>query len=219
MNEIARRAVTEKSASRRKSSGSFRKLRASDAAYALVPGLRGLASKDNVYFEIDFPSAPRFEFRRIDDVGAGSGGSQALIRCLFSGVEINVRKDEGGKMTPLGTLHVDSGRMAVVPYVNQLGGVSFRLVENQWKVSSTGLQFDEALAAATLQELAFGKIFATTYEPLLRRALHLGGTEFLPQSFAVNGSYLVIGLGESRRPEGEAPAVAAKRTGDLPGSR
>jgi hypothetical protein len=219
MNEIARRAVTDRSASRRPSSGSFRKLRASDAAYALVPGLRGLASKDNVVFEIDFPTTPRFEFRPLDAPDATSGGSRALIRCLFSGVEINVRKNDDGKMTLLGTLHVDTGRMAVVPYTNQLGGISFRLVENQWKVSSTGLAFDEALAAATLQELAFGRIFATTYEPLLRRALHLGGTEFTPQSFAVNGSYLLIGLGETPRSGGEGPAVAAKRTGDPLGSR
>jgi hypothetical protein len=91
-------------------------------------------------------------------------------------------------------------------------------VENEWRVSSAGLEFDEDLAAATLQELAFGKIFATGYAPVLLRTLQLGGTEFLPQSFAVNGSYLVIGLGEPRSPEPSSSDAAAKRTGTLLGS-
>ena len=73
--------------------------------------------------------------------------------------------------------------------------------------------------AATLQEITFGKIFATSYEPLLMRALRLGGTEFVPQSFAVADGYLFIALGEPRPPEVAGPAVAAKRT-DIPlGSR
>jgi hypothetical protein len=218
-NELARRITSDPSRSHRRSDGNFRKLRASNAVYALVPGLRKLDSKDNVVFEVDFPTAPRLEFRRFDEGGPASKGSQALIRVLLSGMEINIRKNDGGRKTLLGTLHVDSGRMAVVPFANVLGGVSFRIVENEWHVSSKGLQFDEDLVAATLQELTFGKIFATSDAPLLLRALHVGGTEFLPKSFAVNGSYLVIGLGEPQPSEGESPAVAAKQTGTLLGSR
>ena len=218
-NELARRMASDPLRSHRKTGGNFRKLRASDAVYALVPGLRRMDSKDNVTFDVAFPAAPRFEFRPYDEGGPASSASHALIRVLLSGMEIRVRKNDGGKVTLLGTLHVESGRMAVVPFPNVLGGISFRIVENDWHVSSTGLEFDEDLAAATLQELTFGKIFATSYEPLLLRALHVGGTEFLPQSFAVNGSYLVIGLGEPRRSERESPSVAAKRTGTLPGSR
>jgi hypothetical protein len=218
VNEIARRAASDPSRSRGKASGNFRKLRASDAIYALVPGLRKLDSKENVYFELAFPTAPRFEFRRLDSAGTGSSESQALIRVFLTGMEIYIRKDEGGKVTLLGTLHVDSARMAVVPFVNVLGGISFKVVEIEWRVSSTGVEFDNDLVAATLQEVTFGKIFSTSYAPVLLRALHLGGTEFLPQSFAVNGSYLVIGLGEPRPLGPESPAVAAKQTGTLLGS-
>jgi len=211
VNETARRAASNKASSQRKSTGNFRKLLTSNSVYALIPGLRKLDSKASVYFEVAFPSAPRFEFRRTDR-------GEALIRVLLTGVRIDVRKDEGGRQTVLGTLHVDSGRMAVVPFTNLLGGISFRIAENQWQVSSTGLEFDEDLVAATLQEITFGKIFATSYEPLLSRALRLGGTEFTPHSFAVAGRYLVIGLGEPRPPEGEDSAAAATRTGTLLGS-
>jgi hypothetical protein len=219
VNEIARRVAGNESRSHRKSTGNFRKLLASDAVYALVPGLRKIDSKENTYFEIAFRSAPRFEFRRVDPGGPASSGSQALIRVLLSGVEIDLRKDDGGRTTLLGTLHVDSGRIAVVPFVNLLGGISFRMVENEWRVSSTGLEFDEDLVAATLQEITFGKIFATSYEPLLTRALHLGRTGFLPESFTVAGGYLVIEFGEPPPPEGGRRAAAATRTGIPPGSR
>jgi hypothetical protein len=213
VNETSRRVASNKASSQRKSTGKFRKLLASDAVYALVPGLRKLDSNASVYFEVAFPSAPHFEFRRVEAVGSVPTGSRALIRVLLSGVEIGVRKDEGGRKTLLGKLRVDSGRMAVVPFTNLLGGISFRIVENQWQVSSTGLEFDEDLVAATLQEITFSKIFATSYEPLLARALHLGGTEFIPQSFDVTGGYLVIGLGEPRPPERGDPVAAATRTG------
>ena len=64
-----------------------------------------------------------------------------------------------------------------------------------------------------------GKIFATSYEPLLMRTLRLGGTEFVPQSFAVADGYLVIALGEPRPPEVAGPAAAAMRTNIPLGSR
>jgi hypothetical protein len=212
VNETARRAASNKSSSQRGSTGNFRKLLTSNSVYALIPGLRKIDSKANVYFDVAFPTAPRFEFRRDE-------GGDAVIRVLLSGAVVNIRKDEGGKKTLLGTLRVESGRMAVVPFTNLLGGISFRMVENRWSVSSTGLDFDEDLVAATLQEIAFGKIFATSYEPLLSRALHLGDTAFVPSSFAVEGRYLLIGLSEPRPPEKEDSAAAAMRTGTLLGSR
>jgi hypothetical protein len=219
VNEISRRVVSSKSKSQHKSTGRFRKLLASDAAYTLVPGLRRIDSKENVSLDVSFPSAPRFEFRSVDEGGSASSGSQAMIRVLLSGVQIDVRKDEGGRKTVLGSIHVDSVRMSVVPFMSVLGGISFRIVENTWKVSSTGLEFDEDLVAATLQEITFGKIFATSYEPLLKRALRLGETEFVPQSFAVREGYLVIALGEPRPREAAGPAAAAMRTGTPLGSR
>ena len=211
VNETSRRVTAKKAASPRRSSANFRRLLASDAAYALIPGLRKLDSNASVYFEVAFPSAPQFEFRRQEGPEPASGGGDALIRVVLSGVKIEIRKDEGERKTLLGTLHIDSGRMAVVPFINVLGGISFRLVENDWKVSSTGLAFDEDLVAATLQEITFGKIFATTYAPLVSRALRLGETEFVPRSFAVASGYLVIGLGEPKPLEGETPVAAAKR--------
>ena len=78
---------------------------------------------------------------------------------------------------------------------------------------------DEELAAATLQEMTFSKIFETSYEPLLTRSMHLGRTQFLPRSFGVVDGYLVIGLGEPPPPDGSPPAAAATRTGTLLGSR
>ena len=220
MNEIARRAAADPSMSRRKGgNGNFRKLRASDAVYALVPGLRKLDSKDDVTFQIAFPTPPRFEFRPLDEKDPSPAGSHALIRVYFTGMEIYVRKGQGDKASLLGTLHVDTGRMAVVPFANVLGGISFRVTENEWHVSSTGIEFDEALVAATLQEVTFGKIFSTSYAPLLLKTLRVGKTEFLPRSFAVNGDYLVIGLGEPKPPERASPAAAATRTDSLLGSR
>jgi hypothetical protein len=210
VNEISRRVVSNKSKSQKKSTGRFRKLLASDAAYTLVPGLRKIDSKENLTLDITYPSAPRFEFRPLN--------GEALIRVVLRDVQVDVRKDEGGRKTVLGTIRVDSGRMAVVPYMGLLGGISFRVVENQWQVSSTGLEFDEDLVAATLQEVTFGKIFATSYEPLLKRALRLGETEFVPQSFGVTDGYLVIALGEPPPREAENPAAAAMRTGTPLGS-
>jgi hypothetical protein len=219
VNEVSRRIISRKSQSKRKSDGHFQKLLSSDTAYTLIPGLRKIESKENVTLDFAFPTAPRFEFRPLEDAGPASRGGQALIRVLVSGVRIDVNKEEGGKKTLLGTIRVDSSRMAVVPYMSLLGGISFRIVENQWQVSSTGIEFDDDLVAATLQEITFGKIFATSYEPLLKRALRLGETEFVPQSFGVTDGYLVIALGEPRRPEVGGPDAIARRTGTPLGSR
>ena len=211
VNEVARRVLARRPGSRRVSPPNVRKLLASDAVYALIPGLRGIGSKENVYFEVSYPTAPRFEFRDQDH--------QAVIRVLLSDVAIQIRRGEGERSKVLGTLRVDAARMAVTPVASLLGGISFRLVENQWRVSSSGLQFNDDLVAATLQEITFGKIFATTYEPLLTKAMRLGETQFLPRSFAVIDRYLVIGLGEPPPRELARSASAARRTDSLHGSR
>ena len=219
VNEVARRLLPGKTGSRRKSTGDFRKLLKSDAVYALVPGLRKIDSKDGVDLEIRYSSVPRFEFHTLNDKASAATDSRALIRVLLSGVELILRRESGGRSSVLGTLRVDSARMSVVPFANILGGISFRIVENQWKVSSSGLEFDEDLVAATLQEVTFGKIFETSYKPVLTRTLHLGTTEFVPQAFAVNDGYLLIGLGEPPPPEGGATSAAATQTDTLLGSR
>ena len=210
VNEVARRVLASKPESRRLSAGNVRKLIASDAVYALIPGLRGVGAKEGLYFEVAYPKPPRFEFRQ--DQG------RAVIRVLLSDLAISIRRGEGDRAKLLGTLRVDSGRMAVTPVVGPLGGVSFKMVENQWRVSSSGLEFNDDLVAATLQELTFGKIFETSYAPLLTRALKLGQTEFLPRSFAVIDRYLVIGLGEPRHDLASSAADATRRD-TLHGSR
>ena len=210
INEVARRVLASKPVSRRLSAGNVRKLLASDAVYALIPGLRGVGARETLYFEAVYPKPPQFEFRQ--DKG------RAVIRVLLSDLAINIRRGDGEGAKLLGTLHVESGRMAVTPVASPIGGISFKMVENQWRVSSSGLEFNDDLIAATLQELTFGKIFETSYAPLLTRALKLGKTEFLPRSFAVIDRYLVVGLGEPRR-DLASSAGDATRTDTLRGSR
>jgi hypothetical protein len=95
---------------------------------------------------------------------------------------------------PLGALSIDSARLAVAPYRNLLGGISFDVVENDWVLSSRGIEFDEETLAATFQELFFGEMFETSYEPVAQRSFDLGETAFQPGYFRLLGHYLVIGL-------------------------
>lgn len=212
VNEVVRRRLSERTLFHARSGGKARRVLESEAIYALIPGLRAIDAKEQLDFEVDFREAPRLEFRN------GADG-RAVIRVFVSGVDIAVRRQAAGTTTRLGTLHIESGQMAAVPVTNVLGGISFRVVENRWRVSSTGVEFDDELVAATLQEIAFGKLFETTYEPLLTRDLRIGDTEFVPRSFAAVDGYLVIGLEE--RPQRELPpsAAAATRTGSLLESR
>src|SRR6185503_3823109 len=205
VNEVARRSFTRKARFQMHSSLNAQRLLGSEAIYALVPGLRGIGPREDLDLEVSFRETPRLEF------GSAADG-QARIGLLVSGVDLAIRRNEGGKVTWLGTLRIESGRMAVVPFANVLGGISFRVVENHWKTSSTGIEFDDAMVAATLQELAFGKVFQTSYAPLLTRNLRIGDTEFVPGSFPTVDGYLVIGLTE-RAPSEPAAAAAATRTG------
>ena len=50
------------------------------------------------------------------------------------------------------------------------------------------------LVAATIQELIFGEVFETTYDPPLRNQLKVGRAVFVPREFARVGHHLVIGL-------------------------
>ncbi len=204
-NEASRRIFSRKARFHTSSSLGAQRLLSSDAIYALIPGLRAVGSREQLDLDVAFHEAPRLEFDQTSD-------GQALIRVLVSGVDLHIQRHQGDQVTRLGTLHIASGRMGAVPFPNVLGGISFRAVENRWTTSSSGLEFDDAMVAATLQELAFGKIFQTSYAPLLTRNLRIGDTEFVPRSFTARNGYLVIGLGE-RSPE------VATRTDSLLGSR
>jgi len=212
VNEVARRAVSRRAHFTTKSSLDARRILSSDAVYALVPGLRSVGSKEQLDFEVVFHEAPRVEFRTLAD-------GRAAVRVLVTGVDIDIRRNEPEKTTRLGTLHIASGQMAAVPFANLLGGISFQIVENRWRTSSSGLAFDDELVAATLQEITFGKIFQTSYQPLWARDLRIGDTAFRPRSFAAVDGYLVIGLEERPPAPSEPPAAVATGTETPLGSR
>ena len=205
-----------------KPKGNLRKLARSRSLYTLVPGLRAFESTENLFFSITLP-APRVEFDSIDRARAGLDpsivgepvvhhGKRAVIRLHLAGVELNVWKIDNEQRTPLGTLKIDSARVAVVPFVSILGGVSFELVENVWKLSSSGVEFSEHMLAATIQEMVFGEIFQTRYEPLFQGALSLGDASLAPIAFRTIDGYLVIELGAGSPP-------TPRRTDNLLASR
>ena len=70
--------------------------------------------------------------------------------------------------------------------------VTFELVENDWRLSSRGMEFNEGLFAATLQELIFGEIFQTRQDPLARDSLEVAGTPFDPTYFRLVNDHLVV---------------------------
>ncbi len=88
--------------------------------------------------------------------------------------------------------------------MSALGGVSFEIAENEWHVSSSGIEFDDTLFSATLQELAFAEMFETVYEPLLRDGIRVGETRLVPHGFSAAGDYLVVEL--AAIPAGSSPA-------------
>ena len=61
-------------------------------------------------------------------------------------------------------------------------------------VSAQGIEQNSELIAATLQELVFGELFETRYDPLLREGVVLGSATFQPAYFEVDNGYLLIGL-------------------------
>lgn len=211
-NEIARLAVSRMSVERLRPTGNLRRLLKSGSIYALIPGLRGLEETDTLLYSVLFRTAPRIEF-------AKSSAGDATIHLLLSDIELRVFKEDPRGTTLLGTLEVTSGTLRVVPFRSLLGGVSFRIVENEWTVSSTGIPFDDALVSATLQELTFGRIFETTYQPLGATSLHVGETVFVPRAFEAQGDYLVIELGAPETGLEERAARAPTRTEPLPASR
>ena len=102
--------------------------------------------------------------------------------------------------------------------VGTIGGVSFELLENEWKVSSVGIESNDTLVAATIQELIFGEVFETTYDPPLRNQLKVGRAVFVPREFARVGHHLVIGLdlpAIEPEPAPDAVARAPRQTDSL----
>lgn len=185
--------------------GDLRKVFRSGSVYALIPGLRSLGRAQDVGLTVELHSAPRVELRRTSAQaarrsprgGSGEGGGRPAIHIALRDVEIGLWKSASrGESTRLGTLVVESAAVLLAPYVNLLGGFSFEPLENAWRVRSHGIAADEEALGATLQEIVFGEVFETGFEPLARRAFRVGPTEFRPRSLRMVDDYLVVGFEE-----------------------
>jgi hypothetical protein len=180
----------------------------SSSVYALIPGLRGVASRDAISFSFEFRTPPRIEFRPLGDA--------AQIQARFHGMEMTVWDGASGEPVRLGTVSV-AGTVGFAPVRSTLGGLSLKIVENDWDVTSDGIEFDEALFEATLQELVFAEAFETLWEPLLREGLSSGGIALAPRAFKVTDGYLVVELDTAPPLGGPAPVsetAAAVSPGD-----
>ena len=196
LNAAARAAIGRLRTEPRKPSGSLTKLLRGSAVRSLIPGLRDVQSPENLRLGLAFHSPPKIEFEAIEqepvEGTTKAVPNRALIRIRLSGVELTIWESD----VLLGALEIESARLAVAPYLNLLGGISFDIVENAWLLSSRGIEFDEEALAATFQELFFGEMFETRYEPVAQRSFDLGETKFQPRYFSLLGQYLVIGLTE-----------------------
>jgi len=213
--EFAFTALDERSS---RPSGDFRKLFRSDALFALVPGLRELPTTDGLYVHFRFGAPPRLRFGSIPQSAAGLGPAleadppapdieRATIAVELARIEVEIRRPDEPADRTLGTLFIESGTVRVVPYVSRMGGISFEALANEWRLSSSGIEFDEPLLAATIQELVFSELFETRFEPLARRGFAVGNSRFQPRSFHHVDDYLVITFDEAPSAAG---AVAAR---------
>lgn len=173
----------------RKAHGDFSRLLKSSSVYALIPGIRGIKCRETLSFSFAFHDPPSVEF-----VPRGSG---AEIRLQFRGIEMIVWDKRPDGPVPLGAIVVDEGTVGLAPVPGTLGGVSLKVLENDWDVSSRGIEFDEPLFEATLQELMFAQAFETISEPILREGLTMGGITVAPHAFRVVDGYLVVELDAS----------------------
>jgi len=176
--------------------GTLRKVFQSHAVMALVPGLRTMDDREELGWGVRFGAVPRVEFRQEP--------GRPLVELHLSGVELEIAR--GADV--LGTLSIDRGTIGAVPQASPLGGVTLEVVRNEWEVSSRGIEFNEPLLAATIQELIFGELFATRYEPLARGALTVGDTRFEPTGFEVVDGYLVIGFGRGAARRTDSPLAS-----------
>jgi len=170
--------------------GNMHELLTSESIYTLIPGLRDFPDLGQMRFRVRVDATPRLSLSSHDDpLDPGRG---ARIGLSVGSLAIEFFGKEGEQ--PIGELRIVSGEIDLVPYVNSVAGVSFEVVRNDWRVAGYGIEQDEYLIAAMLQELVFGEFFETQYEPLLRDGVVLAKTEFLPTGFRVVDGYLVVDL-------------------------
>jgi hypothetical protein len=206
----------------RKPSGLVSKLFRSRSLYTLIPGLREVGNED-IQFSLRL-TPPRISLASVAADSAGidptllgepaSDAERGVLRIELSDVVLGIWHVSEERREVLGELVIESGRVAVAPYFSRIGGISFALLENEWRVSSSGLEFNEPVLAATLQEMVFGEIFETRFEPLARGALEIGDAELTGRGFRVLDDYLVIEVGARGAAE-----TAPKRRDNLLASR
>ena len=205
LSAVLRSALSGAGEIPRRPRGDLTRIMKSSSIYTLIPGLRGVKNKENVFLTFAFSSAPEIEFETLsapdsvpDPAGAETHQAEprdrVVIRIHLSGIEMSVWEDQGDRNTLLGTLQIDGGTVGAVPYPNMLGGVSFQLVENEWSASSSGIEINDTLFAATLQELVFAEMFGTLSEPVWREGLAVGGSRPMAERFSTAGDYLVVDL-------------------------
>jgi hypothetical protein len=176
------RALREMDGRTEKPSDSLRRLFKSDAIFALFPGLRAMELEDRLRLGFSFHTPPRIEF--------AAEAQRAVIRIRLSDLEMTLWDEERW----LGAVAVDGATISVAPYHSRLGGISFDLVENDWRLSASGIEVDKELLAATLQEMLFGEVFETRYDPVADGELEVGTEAFDTRFFGLVGSHLIIGL-------------------------
>jgi hypothetical protein len=181
--------------------GNLRKLFRSEGIFTLVPGLRDLEPEGELTLSFHFGAPPLIEFDRVPagrppaatgPEAPGERTERAIVRVLLSDLEMKLWHAGGKEL--LGTARIDEARIGLLPYLNVIGGVSFELLENDWALSSSGVEFNEELLGATLQELVFGEVFETRYDPLGTDLFHVGKSDFRPTYFDLIDDYLIIEL-------------------------
>jgi len=193
----------------RRVGGNVSRLIRSRSIYTLVPGLRELETTEGVTFELHLGSPPTIEIDEVPGTDA-----QALLRLRFSGLEIRlIDVQEQGEQL-LGAVRVDEAIIGVAPVPSPLGGLSLDVLQNEWQVSSSGIDFNEPLFRGLLQELIFGEGFETQYAPLAVDLFDVGAAGFGAVGVRSRDGYLVVELAPRPTEPGYSPEVAVTTSGD-----
>ncbi|MCP3981491.1 MAG: hypothetical protein GY716_19505 [bacterium] len=194
-DHVMRSAIHSISMQPRSIEGSAAKMFKSRTLQTLIPGLRDRESSAGYSYSLRFTERPAVRFEP-----GPENDTDAVIALDLSGLEVTMWDVAGEE--PIGVLDIVEADVAFVPFLNVVGGVSFRLARNQWRIVSRGIEFDDELLGSTLQEIVFGEIFETQYDPL-SPDLGVGDSVLQPSAFRVTRDYLVVELSE---PEPASPS-------------
>ncbi len=182
-------------------SAHFLNLVKSDAFVALFPSLT--LGRERLRFALRFESLPTFEF--LEPPASSGDRARPGIRIELSGLVLDLYDGDESESTRIGSVFVRRGRLTLAPFVGPRGGLSFDVVDNDWRLEGRGVAIADEVFAATLQELVFGEAFETTFEPLARTLLATGAGRIALESIEVRNAWLVVGI---RLPDGAEPTLA-----------